>query len=260
MRHSKSVTVSSTQCIQSAFSPKPTAASPVSDAKPIQPRWVWYDGADLTFEIGYKILELRAAIFIEEQGYAYNDLDNRDLQAHHLTGWVTTESDSNQLIASARLMAPDHNQGLLEIGRVVVHKNYRQYGLGTRLMERMLSRIDQQFAHCETHLVIADDQFTKHLPKFYGKFGFQFNDHRVTEQAHYHYSNFTIKLTAMVRSPRGIPPRNEQDESSHTEKVTAGFALGTLGLFAASLRQSSSAPDTSSSLTLNAALSSVLTS
>lgn len=184
----------------------------------METRWTWkvYPSSGIT---GYDKLTpeectdfaaLRMAIFIDEQGYPYQDLDGRDpnalhLQCYHVTKDALQKNHDAVLVAYARLMLPQFNSGKLEIGRVVVHKAHRKEGLGKQLMQRMIQKIDRDFPGETAHLSVADDKFSAHLPHFYGKFGFKFKeDKTASNNPYYQYANFSCIIKNMERPAKPV--------------------------------------------------------
>ena len=86
---------------------------------------------ELTTHELYKILKLRSRVFIVEQNCVYLDLDDKDLNAHHVLGFV-----GDDLCASTRLL----DKGISyddypSIGRVVNALEYRNAGYGKKIMQ-----------------------------------------------------------------------------------------------------------------------------
>lgn len=81
----------------------------------------------------YRILALRAEIFVVEQACAYLDPDGRDLEPDALQLWI---EDGERVLATLRLMFDA--DGCARIGRVATSAGARQQGLAERLMRRAL--------------------------------------------------------------------------------------------------------------------------
>lgn len=171
--------------------------------------------------------QLRVEIFSNEQGYAYNDFDGRDKQALHLFCYKpkATKADEAKtseavLVAYARLMIPQYNGGELEVGRVLVHKDYRKCGLGSELMTRMIAKIDSEFPQYAAHLSITEDKFSAHLPHFYNKFGFKLKEgNALSNSPYYVYQNFSCIIKDMIR-PAKAPVHTEDAKDGVSTTLT----------------------------------------
>ncbi len=111
----------------------------------------------------YKILELRARVFVVEQNCAYQDLDGKDLDAHHVMGFVDED-----LVASTRLIA----KGIAyadypSIGRVVNSPDYRNLGYGKKIMRYSIAQM--QILYPDETIKIGAQQY---LETFYNNLGF----------------------------------------------------------------------------------------
>lgn len=112
----------------------------------------------------YKILVLRAEVFVVEQDCPYMDTDNKDQKAIHLQGY----NNDDELVAYCRLFGRGDYFETAAIGRVVVAQKYRKYGLGHLLMDKAIEL--QKSMLGETNLTISA-QF--HLKPFYESHGFE---------------------------------------------------------------------------------------
>lgn len=126
----------------------------------------WQDKhhSELTARELYDLLALRNAVFVVEQQCAYQDVDGKDLQAgnRHLLGIA-----DGQLVAYARLLSPEDKSSPVKIGRVIVSDRVRGARLGSRLMEKAISRCQ---LHWPGHDLFLSAQ--AHLENFYGQHGF----------------------------------------------------------------------------------------
>lgn len=75
----------------------------------------------------YDILQFRIEIYIVEQGWRFQDLDNIDKHSNHV--FLT---HNNDLIGVSRLY---EMEGSAWIGRMLVAKQFRRQSYGTQLME-----------------------------------------------------------------------------------------------------------------------------
>ena len=118
--------------------------------------WQFFNWKELTTEILYKILALRAKIFVVEQACVYLDLDGKDEKALHLCAFK-----EKKLIGYARIFL---NQNPCVIGRVVVHQKHRGKHYGLKLMQKSIAAIPN------SNEVFISAQ--EHLKPFYISFGF----------------------------------------------------------------------------------------
>jgi len=89
----------------------------------------------------YKILQLRSEVFIVEQNCAYQDLDDKDLKAHHYSGW-----ENGSVIAYTRLLAKGISyEDAASIGRVVTAPSVRGKNVGKQLMKNSIQEIYHLF-------------------------------------------------------------------------------------------------------------------
>lgn len=127
---------------------------------------VWQDlhHSELSAPQLYQILALRNAVFIVEQNCPYQDVDGADLygENRHLCGTA-----DNQLLAYARLLAPESAGEPVKIGRVIVSGEARGLKLGYRLMEQAVACCERYWPQQQIKLSAQ-----AHLQNFYGQFGF----------------------------------------------------------------------------------------
>lgn len=110
----------------------------------------------------YQILRLRSEVFVVEQDCVYQDLDNKDQKALHVVG-----IKDDKIVAYTRIFRPGDYFENASIGRVVVSKNERKYGLGKQIMLASLAAINQQFP--KESIEISAQSY---LLKFYTELGF----------------------------------------------------------------------------------------
>lgn len=116
----------------------------------------------LTKEELYRILRLRAEVFVVEQDCVYQDIDNKDQKALHILGYK-----KNELIAYARIFKPNDYFEFASIGRVVVTQKERKHKYGYQLMEAAIMAIT---IHFKIHTIAISAQ--EYLKKFYTNLGF----------------------------------------------------------------------------------------
>jgi len=110
----------------------------------------------------YQCLRLRSEIFVVEQNCVYQDLDNKDQKALHLTGEF-----EGQIIAYTRLFKEGDYFENSSIGRVVVDANYRDKKWGHELIVQSILGIEMHF---QTQKITISAQL--YLKKFYESHGF----------------------------------------------------------------------------------------
>lgn len=118
---------------------------------------------ELSLEQFYVIAQLRADVFCIEQNCLYQDLDGRDQQASHISGYINGE-----LVAYARTFTTGiaYNDAA-SIGRVLIKESYRKKRLGKALMEKAINVLKQE---TDTRLINISAQ--AHLEGFYNVLGF----------------------------------------------------------------------------------------
>lgn len=90
--------------------------------------------AAITSEVLYRILRLRAEVFVVEQSAAYLDPDGRDLESTARQLWV--ETDDGTIVATARVLDDGEAR---RIGRIATDPAHRGAGLGRQLVEHFLA-------------------------------------------------------------------------------------------------------------------------
>ncbi|AEM70354.1 GCN5-related N-acetyltransferase [Allomuricauda ruestringensis DSM 13258] len=110
----------------------------------------------------YQILRLRSEVFVVEQDCVYQDVDNKDQKALHVIG-----IKNDEVVAYTRIFKPGDYFDNVSIGRVVVSKNQRKYGLGKQIMQASLAAIYQRFPHKAIEISAQS-----YLLKFYTELGF----------------------------------------------------------------------------------------
>lgn len=110
----------------------------------------------------YKILQLRIDVFMLEQDCLYPECDDKDFKSTH----IFAQSDK-QMIAYARLVQPAISYSESSIGRVVVHKDFRKFGLGKELMVHSIAHLVKIYPNDGIRISAQ-----AHLQKFYEELGF----------------------------------------------------------------------------------------
>ena len=118
---------------------------------------------DLSSSELYQILQLRNEVFIVEQNCVYQDCDDKDLGAYHLTGW-----EGGKLIAYTRLLAKGVSyEDAASIGRVVTSSSVRGKKIGKWLMENSMKEIYRLFGKVPIRISAQ-----LYLKRFYESFSF----------------------------------------------------------------------------------------
>lgn len=133
----------------------------------------------------YQILQLRIDVFMLEQNCLYPECDDKDLAAIHL---YATHAD--KVVAYARLLPAGISYSDLSIGRVVVHKDFRKYGLGKELMNQAIAYWESEAPNLSIRI-----SGQLYLQRFYENLGFQ----TVSEV----YLEDNIPHIEMIRSAKG---------------------------------------------------------
>ena len=111
----------------------------------------------------YRILALRADVFVVEQTCAYQDLDGKDEHSF----WVWAEDENGTVHATARLLPAGISYKEVSIGRVCTSMASRRTGLGKLLMEECLNQCEHIWG--KQTITISAQQY---LLKFYNELGF----------------------------------------------------------------------------------------
>jgi ElaA protein len=111
----------------------------------------------------YRILALRADVFVVEQNCAYQDLDGKDEQSF----WVWAEDEQGEIHATARLLPAGISYKEVSIGRVCTSMKLRRSGLGKLLMHECILQCEQIWG--KQTITISAQQY---LLKFYNELGF----------------------------------------------------------------------------------------
>ena len=98
---------------------------------------------DFSVDMLYRILHLRAEVFVLEQQCIYQDVDFKDQQALHVLGYL-----QNELVAYARIYREEDNKSGVSIGRVLVLEKFRKLNYGHSLMNFIKTTIDSNFKDC----------------------------------------------------------------------------------------------------------------
>ena len=110
----------------------------------------------------YKILRLRAEVFIVEQDCVYQDVDDTDQKALHVI-----LKKSEEIIGYTRLFWPGDYFEEASIGRVIISKKERDNNYGSELMKASILAISEKMK--EKKIKISAQTYLK---IFYNNLGF----------------------------------------------------------------------------------------
>jgi len=110
----------------------------------------------------FEIYKLRSEVFVVEQRSAYQDVDDKDLVAHHFL-----MLQDEELAGYCRILPPKVSYKEPAIGRVVVNKGFRGKDLGKLLMKQAIDETKKLFPN--QNIVISAQLY---LLKFYTELGF----------------------------------------------------------------------------------------
>lgn len=113
---------------------------------------------DLSVSQLYQILKLRVDVFVVEQNCPYQELDNRDQEALHFF------EEEDGLIKSYLRVCLAASKS--EIGRIVVHPDFRGFDLGRRLLDAAI-----RYLETKTEIIVLHAQ--SRLASYYQSFGFE---------------------------------------------------------------------------------------
>lgn len=112
----------------------------------------------------HDIYALRAAIFVVEQDCVYQDIDGKDLEAHHVLGTF-----NSKLIAYARILRKGSSyEDYVSIGRIAVSEEHRGKAIGHKTVRFCLECIADLYKG-EKIKISAQ----AHLENFYNQHGFK---------------------------------------------------------------------------------------
>lgn len=116
----------------------------------------------------YRLLQLRAEVFVVEQNCAFQDVDGLDQQAVHLMGEVSGTTGAPHLLAYSRLLPAGTAFSEASIGRVVTSPVARGSGLGHTLLRQSIDTL-----HRLWNLQPIRIGAQAHLQSYYRQCGFE---------------------------------------------------------------------------------------
>lgn len=102
-------------------------------------KWELKSFDELTTRELYDILKLRIEVFVVEQNWPYQDLDDKDKLAYHLF-----LEDEGVIVAVLRILPENVSYDEMAIGRVVVKKSYRKQGISKIMMNKAIRFIIEE--------------------------------------------------------------------------------------------------------------------
>ncbi|WP_124979139.1 GNAT family N-acetyltransferase [Nonlabens xiamenensis] len=138
---------------------------------------------ELSTDLLYALLRLRAEVFVVEQDCVYQDIDNKDQKAIHILGF-----EDSDLVAYTRFFAPGIYFEQASIGRVVVRTQHRGKSYGKEIMEASIA-----FAKANSYNSIKISAQC-YLDNFYKELGFIDTGERYLEDGIPHQA-MTMELT-----------------------------------------------------------------
>lgn len=142
----------------------------------------------------YEIIKARESVFVVEQHCPYQETDDLDVHAWHLSALVNGE-----LAAYARVIEPGIKSNQPSIGRVMSVKKFRAQGIGRALMEEAIKFIELKFP--DNDIKISAQVY---LQQFYTSLGFHASGEPYDEDGLPHIDmiksvNHTAKYWAIVQ-------------------------------------------------------------
>lgn len=117
---------------------------------------------DLSKDQFFDILKLRIEIFVVEQCCYYQELDNEDKEAFHVSIY-----NDGIIVAVGRIIPNLHNKEV-KIGRIAVKMEHRKKGLACKMMKDIMNFISKKYKNFSVLLSAQT-----YLIEFYQSFGFK---------------------------------------------------------------------------------------
>ena len=117
---------------------------------------------DLSKDQFFDILKLRIEIFVVEQCCYYQELDNEDKEAFHVSIY-----NDGIIVAVGRIIPNLHNKEV-KIGRIAVKMEHRKKGLAYKMMKDIMNFISKRYKNFSVLLSAQT-----YLIEFYQSFGFK---------------------------------------------------------------------------------------
>ena len=117
---------------------------------------------DLSKDQFFDILKLRIEIFVVEQCCYYQELDNEDKEAFHVSIY------NDGIIAAVGRIIPNLHNKEVKIGRIAVKMEHRKKGLAYKMMKDIMNFISKKYKNFSVLLSAQT-----YLIEFYQSFGFK---------------------------------------------------------------------------------------
>ncbi|BFM12458.1 GNAT family N-acetyltransferase [Simiduia litorea] len=127
-----------------------------------EPHWTLQSFDQLSNQQLYTLLQARSRVFVVEQQCIYQDQDDIDLHALHLSCWR-----GQTLLAYLRILPAGTSFDEVSIGRVLTTDAGRGQGLGKALMQRAIAACQMQYPGHSIRIGAQD-----YLRRFYQDLGF----------------------------------------------------------------------------------------
>ena len=125
-------------------------------------KWYIKKFEDLTNLELLEIYKLRSEVFIVEQNCVHNDVDDNDKIAFHI---YSKDYENDNIISYGRIFLDNE---YVQIGRVVVNKNFRSKGIGKELLKKLINLSKDKFSDKDIYI-----KAQARLQKFYEEFNFK---------------------------------------------------------------------------------------
>ena len=133
----------------------------------------------------YEIMRLRSQVFVVEQNCIYQDLDRKDIKAHHILA-----KERSKIIGYSRILKKGESyEDFSSIGRVVVKKEKRKKNIGRELMEFTIKTCFELYPN--NNIKISAQTYLK---RFYLERGFKYKGEDYLEDGIPHCSMYYEKM------------------------------------------------------------------
>lgn len=124
--------------------------------------WLCKHFNELSLQELYQLMVLRQEVFVVEQTCDYLDADGKDLQSHHVMGFL-----EHELVACSRIVSPGISYQEVSIGRVATAMDFRRKGHGFTLMQKTHKFIETLYGKAPIRISAQC-----YLSRFYTELGY----------------------------------------------------------------------------------------